>query len=335
MFSSYLSNRQQCVSLQGINSSTLRIEYGVPQGSVLGPLLFLLYINDLTNSINTTPRLFADDTSIIANAPPATVLEQTLNREMTNLSMWINANKLTVNPSKSYALIISPNAKIDPPILNISYNHSPVKVVNSVKYLDILLDNKLQFKLHIALLESKLSRSLGILFKTKSFLPKDILKKLYYAFIHSHLNFGLIIWSATPKSNLLKLRSIQSKAIRVLAGANWYEHASPLYVKLNIFSLDKLILYALAKFMHKYYLKCLPSSFNNYFTLVSSIHSCHTRNTAKSNQYFLPQFSTSLLLRTIKFKGAKLWNDIPENLRKLSHKQFLLKYKAMLLNSSS
>ena len=335
LFSSYLSNRQQYVSLQGINSSTLRIEYGVPQGSVLGPLLFLLYINDLTNSINTTPRLFADDTCIIANAPSATVLEQTLNREMTNLSMWINANKLTVNPSKSYALIISPNAKIDPPILNISYNHSPVKVVNSVKYLGIVLDNKLQFKQHIALLESKLSRSLGFLFKTKSFLPKDILKKLYYAFIHSHLNFGLIIWSATPKSNLLKLRSIQSKAIRVLAGADWYEHASPLYVKLNILSLDKLILYALAKFMHKYYLKCLPSSFNNYFTLVPSIHSCHTRNATKSNQYFLPQFSTSLLLRTIKFKGAKLWNDIPENLRKLSHKQFLLKYKAMLLNSSS
>ena len=232
-------------------------------------------------------------------------------------------------------MIISPNAKIDPPILNISYNHSPVKVVNSVKYLGIVLDNKLQFKQHIALLESKLSRSLGILFKTKSFLPKDILKKLYYAFIHSHLNFGLIIWSATPKSNLLKLRSIQSKAIRVLAGADWYEHASPLYVKLNILSFDKLILYALAKFMHKYYLKCLPSSFNNHFTLVSSIHSCHSRNAAKSNQYFLPQFSTSLLLRTIKFKGAKLWNDIPENLRKLSHKQFLLKYKAMLLNSSS
>ena len=136
------------------------------------------------------------------------------------------------------------------------------------------------------MLEFKLSRSLGILFKTKSFLPKDILKKLYYAFIHSHLNFGLIIWSATPKSNLLKLRSIQSRAIRILAGPDWYEHASPLYVKLNILSLDKLILYALAKFMHKYYLKCLPSSFNNYFTLVSSIHSCHTRNAAKSNQYF-------------------------------------------------
>ena len=169
--------------------------------------------------------------------------------------MWINTNKLTVNPSKSYALIVSPNAKIDRPILNISYNHSPINVVTSAKYLGIVLDNKLQFKQHIARLESKLSRSLGIVFKTKSFLPKNILKKLYYAFIHYHLNFGLIICSTTPKLNLLKLRSIQSKAIRILAGAVWYEHAPPLYVKLNILSLDKLILYALAKFTHKYYLK--------------------------------------------------------------------------------
>ena len=119
----------------------------------------------------------------------------------------------------------------------------------------------------------------------------------------------------------------------VLAGAVWCEHAPPLYVKLNILSLDKRISYALAKFMHRYYLKCLPRSFNNYFLLIFSIHSCHTRNAAKSNQYFIPQFSTSLLQRTIKFRGAKLWNSIPENLRKLEHEQFLSKYKALLLSS--
>ena len=215
----------------------------------MGPLLFLLYINDLSNSINTTPRLFADDTCLIANAPSAAMLEQTLNHEMKGLSTWINANKLAVNPSKSYALIISPAAKIDSLTLNVSYNHSSIKVVNSVKYFGIVLDNKLHFKQHITMLESTLSRYLGILFKTKSFLPEYILKKLYYAFIHSHLNFGLIIWSVTPKSNLLKLQSMQSKAIRILAGAVWCEHAPPLYVKLNILSLYKLISCALAKLM--------------------------------------------------------------------------------------
>ena len=230
--------------------------------------------------------------------------------------------------------LISPNAKTSSPILKISYNQSPIQIVNAVKYLCIIIDNKLQFKQHIASLESKLSRCLGILNKTKSFLPEDILKKLYYAFMHSHFNFGLIVWSATPKSNLLKLQSIQSKAIRILAKASWHEHASPLYVQLNILTLNKLISYALAKFIHKYYLKCLSSSFNNYFTLISNIHSCNTRNTTKSNQYFIPRSPTSLLLRTIKFKSAKLWNDIPITLRKLSHKQFLVQYKDLLLNLS-
>ena len=164
--------------------------------------------------------------------------------------------------------------------------------------------------------------------KTKILLTSD------HVFMHSHFNFGLIIWSVTPKSNLLQLQSIQSKAIRILAGAAWHEHASPLYIQLNILTLNKLISYALAKLMNKYYLKCLPSSFNNYFTLISSIHSCNIRNAAKSNQYFIPQFPSSLLLRTINFNGAKLWNDIPVTGRKLSHKQFHVRYKDLLLNSS-
>ena len=217
LFSSYLSNKQQYISMHGINSSTLPIKYGAPQGSVLGPLLFLLHSNDLINSINITPRLFADDTCNIASAPSPAVLEQTLKLEMAGLSMWINANKLTVNAAKSCALIISPNAKTASPILSISFNHSPIKIVNAVKYLGIIMDNKLQFKQHVASLECKLSRCLGILNKTKSFSLKDILKKLYYAFMHSHFNIGLIIWSATPKTNLVKLQSIQSKAIRILA----------------------------------------------------------------------------------------------------------------------
>ena len=87
LFSSYLSNRQQYVSMHGINSFTLPIKYGVPQGLVLGPLLFLLYINELTNSINTSPRLFADDTCIIANAPFLDELEQALSLEMAGLSV--------------------------------------------------------------------------------------------------------------------------------------------------------------------------------------------------------------------------------------------------------
>ena len=115
------------------------------------------------------------------------------------------------------------------------------------------------------MLESKLFRYVGILFRFKSFLPKYILSKIYYAFIHSYLNYGLIIWDATPASNLSKLCRIQSKALRVISGTGWREHAPPLYATQTILQLSKLITYSVAKFKHKFTNKKLPATFNHFF----------------------------------------------------------------------
>ena len=191
-------------------------------------------------------------------------LETKLNLELRNIDKWTTANKLTVNPSKSYALIIPPHSNSTFPSLNLIYKKAKIDVANSIKYLGIHIDNKLNFKIHIKMLENKISRSAGILHKTKSFLPAYILRKLYYAFIHTHLNFGLLIWSATPKSNLSKLIRNQNKVIRLLASADWKTHAPPLYCKLNILSLNKLTTHVIAKFMHKHYLGKLPKNFNDY-----------------------------------------------------------------------
>ena len=140
--------------------------------------------------------------------------------------------------------------------------------------------------------KKKLSRSVGILRKTKFFLPTHILRKLYYAFIHTHLNFGVLIWSATPKLNLTKLIRIQDEVTRLLAGAGCKIHAFSLYSKLNILNLNKLTTHVIAEFMHKHYLGKLPKNFNNYFTLVSFVHSRTTRNSSKLYRYFIPQFPT-------------------------------------------
>ena len=331
LLSSYLCNRRQYVNINNVNSDTQSINYGVPQGSILRPLLFLLYINDLENSVNNTPRLFADDTCIIAMSSSILELEQHLNLELNNIASWISANKLTLNPAKFFALIVSPKSKNNSITMNLSYQQCKIEVVDCVKYLGIHLDNKLQFKQHIEMLETKLSRLLGVLYKTKSFLPNHILKKLYYAFIHSHWTFGLLVWSATSKSNLSKLQRIQNKAIRLLAGAAWRDHASPLCAQLNILSLDKLVLLVLASFMHKYHLQKLPKIFDNIFTLVSSIYSRSTRNSSKYQQYFIPQFATNLLQRHIKFRGSKIWNIMPDKLKQQNHKQFKHKYKKLLL----
>ena len=186
LFSSYLLNRQQYVSVNNVNSSTQYIKYGVPQGPVLGPILFLLYINDVGNSCDSTPRLFADDTCVIAKGTSPAQLEQQLNHELKQIVAWINANDLTINPSKTYALVISPFTNLNSSILDLFYNHHRFDVVGTVKYLGIILDNQLLFKQHIKMLEFKLSHYVGILFKLISFLPKYISSKIYYAFIHEN-----------------------------------------------------------------------------------------------------------------------------------------------------
>ena len=140
-----------------------------------------------------------------------------------------------------------------------------------MKYFGIILDNQLLFEQHIKMLESKLSHYVEILFKLKSFLPKYILSKIYCAFIHSYLNYGLIIWCATPASNHSKLCRIQNKALRVISKTDWREHAPPLYATQKILQLNKLITYSLAKFMHKFSNKKLPATFNHFCCCENSL----------------------------------------------------------------
>ena len=118
-FGSFLSNRNQYVTINNTNSSLKSIDIAVPQGSILGPLLFLIYINDISNSVKCTPRLFADDTCLLMGAPSTTILENQINDDLNNICNWISANNLTLNSKKSQLLIIAPNLKFSNAVLNI------------------------------------------------------------------------------------------------------------------------------------------------------------------------------------------------------------------------
>ena len=143
------------------------------------------------------------------------------------------------------------------------------------------------------------------LFKLKSFIPKYILSKIYYAFIHSYLNCSLIIWGATHASNLSKLSRIQNNALRVITGTGWQEHALPLYVTERVLQLSKLLTYAVANFMHKFTNKKLPATSNQFFSPVTKIHSLCTRNSTSPNQYFIPFFHTLRTQRSIRFRNQR------------------------------
>ena len=201
-FRSYLTNRRQIVSISNSNSSLKFINVGVPQGSNLGFLLFLLFINDLPNCLESVPRLFADDTCLQVCAPSVEQLELKLNSELTKICKWMFANKLTLNASKSQALIISPKLRCSPVCLNLRCPAGTIKSVNNAKYLGITLDNRLNFREHIKITETKVARSVGILSKLKYYLPESAMLQLYYPLVHSQLMYGVAVWGNTFPSIL-------------------------------------------------------------------------------------------------------------------------------------
>ena len=169
--------RKQYVSARGTNSCMLENQYSVPQGSTLGFLLFLLYINDLPSAVYCTPRLFADDTCLVIDSDNELSLKSKMNVDLSNLMRWLSANKLTINPTKSNILIIPP--KPNKPTFNVELfvNNSLIPQNTTARYLGVTIDDKLKFDLQILNTERKISKSVGIIFPN---CDTACQKKLYY-----------------------------------------------------------------------------------------------------------------------------------------------------------
>ena len=188
-FKSYLTDRKQCVSVNGSNSSYLNVTCGVPQGSVLGPLLFLIYINDLPySSSKLTFYLFADDTNIYCEAENLDLLQRTVNNELKKDKIWLDVNKLSLNIDKTNFIIFKSPQHSSSQIINIKIGNLPIKKTCYVKFLGILLDENLSWKYHLTELSKKLARTCGMFFKVRHFLPINVLICLYNSYFHLFSN---------------------------------------------------------------------------------------------------------------------------------------------------
>ena len=197
-FTSYLPGRKQYVSVNGHTSAKIEITCGVPQGSVLGLLLFLIHINDLPNvSKYLSFYLFADDTNIYFKSHDLAHLQKIMNRELKKVRKWLDANRLSLNIDKTnFVVFHSPHKKIDDPVV-IRFGRKKIKRENCVKFLSILLDANLSWKYHVNELSKKLSRTIGIFYKIRRFVPLEILKILYYSLFFSFASYGISVWGFT------------------------------------------------------------------------------------------------------------------------------------------
>jgi len=282
-FNSYLSNRSQRVDINGqLSDSTPLDPLSVFQGTSLGPILFLCFINDLPRATDLFAVLYADDTTGLDSDSDLHTLLTRVGTELNKLANWFQSNKMALNVSKTnYIIFHVPSKKVDisaklmldsnlpntphkPELvteIERIHNHHANPSLRSFKLLGIYFDEHLNFNANSTALSSKLSRSIFFLNRVKHTLTPKALKSLYTSFFHSHLLYCTNIFSCTSQANINKIFMQQKKAIRIITNSSYNAHTAPLFANLNILPLDKVIIQAKLSFMHSVYYEYAPSSF--------------------------------------------------------------------------
>ena len=321
LIANYLCDRQQVVRINNSFSTVTNSNIGVPQGSVLGPLLFLVYINDLPNiSENFTPTLFADDTTLSFKGTNLNSLITTCNSELQKFYIWSESNRLTINVEKTNAFLFT-NQKLPCHIGDLLLNNQKIDFINHCKFLGIILDKNLKFDQHIVYICGKISKSIGILYRIRSCVPRHCLVTLYYSLIYPYILYCLPIWGATSDIHLNPLRILQKRAVRILNDASYYQHTNPLFYSSKILKIDDIYFMTVASYMYKN---------RERFPELIRLHNYGTRN----RDTLLPPFERLCISQqSVIYNGTKIWNSIPNRVKNSeSMAVFKRNLKLFLLN---
>ena len=293
-----------------MHQSTLaKIKCGVPQGSILGPLLFLIYVNDLSNvSDILEPIMFADDTNLFLSHQNIPTLFEKFNTELRSIDNWFKANKLSLNSKKTkYTLFHKKSVRDDLPLKlpALKIADDIIERKTAIKFLGVMLDENITWEEHIRTVENKLAKNIGLLYRAKPLLEEKSLKSIYFAYTHSYLNYANIAWGSTYRTKLKTIHFHQKSAVRLVFHEDKLAHSRPLLRSLNALNVYQINLYQHLIFMFKLNTNQAPSIFSDL--IKKPDHKYPTK--FSENCFSLKHFSLKSSKYSISFRGPKIWND--------------------------
>ena len=308
---SYLSERKQFTRINDCNSNIMNITYGVPQGSILGPLLFTLYINDISQAMtNCKTNLFADDTAMVFTHHDVNTLISNCQTSLEHVYKWFKLNKLSLSLSKSAFLLFHGKNK-DPKynIKRIEVNGHDIKRMNSVKYIGLHLDEKLSWDFHINELCKSLTKYFSVFYNMRNMVNIRLARTVYFTCIHSRIKYGIELYGSADTNKIDKVQTIQNKLMKILLKKHPRYSTNALHVELNIIKVKHIHELAVLDFVYRCKNGPMIPNFSNYYTSRFDIHQHNTRNNRNFN---IPNINTEIGRKSMKYKGADLWNKLDQ-----------------------
>ena len=317
-FNTYLTNRKQQVKINNSKSDFKHISCGVPQGSILGPLLFLLFINDLplyTNNVFTD--LYADDTTLYDVQDSMEQIENNLQTALNNLHIWCRGNGMILNSLKTKVMLVTTNQKrqrLSNDNLDLKFNNETLNMISNDKILGVFVDNNLTWSDHIKYLTKKIASSTWLLSKIKKFLSQDHRVQFYKSYIQPHIDFCSIVWGSSSDSNKLKIFKLQKRACKIILDFN-VDDVNEAMKSLKIMSIYDRLYLRKAKFMFKVYNNVAPTYISENFTLRNNVNTSINLRSSSAGCFIPPKPKTEYFKCSMRYSGCLVWNSLPEQVK--------------------
>lgn len=313
ILTSYLQDRTQIVKIGHNLSYPCSVTYGVPQGSILGPLLFLIYINNVHQiGLKGDISLYADDTSLFYSGHSTESIIPDIQRDLNLLNDWFKLNLLTINTSKTNYVIFAAKNKIINNNIQLTINGQTIQRKTKETYLGLILDNYLNWKPQIKKLKSKLTSLTGTIRCIARNLPRKVKYIIYNSLVKPHLDYLIELWGTAAKTNINILQTAQNKLIKTLFNYNYRTSTQKIYAETKLMNLNQTYVYYTCLLVHKIFHNEIKSKIG--FTKKHQHQKIKLRN---GNHLALPKCvpRTGYGKNTIEFEGVKLYNKLPTNIK--------------------